>query len=128
MIVPLVFIVCALLGNIQGAINVFNPSNFTEESYSGTRDWTMWFNVGKPKKATSGDSEDVRIILAENPKAWCRIPFAIEAQSTIEQLVGQFSGNGSDRTTHSIFYQSIRLHLVVSIFTFHAVAQQVHLL
>lgn len=116
MIVSLVFIVCALLGNTQGAINVFNPSNITEETCSGTRGWTMWFNVGQPKNATSGDSEDMSVILAQNPRALCRIPLAIQAQ---------FINYG---TTHSFFYHSIRLHLVMSIFRFDTVAQPAHML
>jgi hypothetical protein len=81
MLISLVFIGTILLYDAQGAINLFYPSNITEESCSGNRGWTMWFNVGKPKNATSGDSEDMSIILAQNPKTLCRIPSGIQAQS-----------------------------------------------
>lgn len=81
MLIALIAIVSVLINNAQGAINLFYPSNVTEESCSRNRDWTMWFNVGKPKNATSGDSEDMSIILAQNPKMLCRIPLAIQAQS-----------------------------------------------
>ena len=81
MIVSLIFIVSALLGNIQGVINVFNPSNVTEETCSSSRGWTMWFTVGQPKNAISGDSEEMSIIiLGQHPRALCRIPCATQAQ------------------------------------------------
>lgn len=74
-------IFCALLCNVQGALNLFYPSNFTEGTCTGNRGWTMWFNVGKPKDSTSGDTENMSIILSQYPKALCRVPVSIQAQS-----------------------------------------------
>ena len=88
MLISVALIGIVLFNNARGAINVFYPQNVTEESCSGNRDWTMWFNVGKPKNATSGDSEDMSIILAQYPKMLCRIPSAIQAQSVNYRIGG----------------------------------------
>ena len=81
MLISFAFIGSILLYNAKGAINVFYPSNVTEKNCSGNRGWTMWFKVGKPKDATSSDSEEMSIILTQNPKTMCRIPLPIQAQS-----------------------------------------------
>ncbi|CAF1144809.1 unnamed protein product [Adineta steineri] len=109
MFVLRVFIVGLLLYNAQGAINVFYPSNITEENCSVNRGWTMWFNVGKPKDNTSGDSEDMSIIFAQNPKTLCRIPLAIQAQSVNYRTGGwsvQWSWKWPDTTLYLLSFYS----------------------
>jgi hypothetical protein len=81
MLVSITFVVFALLGNVQGAINEFYPSYLTKEKCTGKYSWTMWFNVGKPDNETGMDNEDMAIILAQNPTTMCRKPFGIQAQS-----------------------------------------------
>jgi hypothetical protein len=81
MLIPNFFIVYALMGTVQAAINDFYPIFLNEERCSGKQSWTMWFNVGKPESETSGDIERKNIILRQNPTTMWRVLFGIHAQS-----------------------------------------------
>jgi hypothetical protein len=72
---------CTLFSSVNGALNLFYPSFFSEANCSGTRSWTIWFNVGKPNSSAMGDSEDTALILSQNPKTMCGAPSSIHAQS-----------------------------------------------
>jgi hypothetical protein len=57
---------CTLFSSVNGALNLFYPSFFSETNCSGTRSWTIWFNVGKPNSSAMGDNEDTALILSLN--------------------------------------------------------------
>jgi hypothetical protein len=85
--VPSIIIVfCILFGNVNGALNLFYPSFFTEANCSGNRSWTTWFNIGKPTNSTTGDSENTALIISKNPKTMCSVPMGIHAQSMNYQI------------------------------------------
>jgi hypothetical protein len=92
MLVSITFVVFALLSNVQGAIDEFYPRYLTNEKCTGKYSWTMWFNVGKPDNETGEDTEDMAIILEENPTTMCHKPFGIHAQS-INYEFGDWSVN-----------------------------------
>lgn len=76
------FIFYTLFTHINGALNLFYPSFFTQANCSGNRSWTIWFNTGKPSSSTAGgDSENTSLIILQNPKTMCSIPISIHAQS-----------------------------------------------
>ena len=60
----------------------------------------MWFNTGKPENQTSGDSEDMAVILVQNPTTMCCKPFGIQAQSTNYET-GEWSINWRRKRVNS---------------------------
>lgn len=76
-----IIIFCTLLSTINGALNLFYPSFFTETNCSDNRSWTIWFNINKSNNSIGSDSEDTSLIISQNPKTMCSIPTGIHAQS-----------------------------------------------
>ena len=96
-------------GNFR-PINAFYPTDLNQTICPTGYSLTIWFNVGHPQSNTSGDEEDMNIILDQNPTAMCRIPFRMQAQSinspTSDSSV-QWRLSDPDSTLHLISFRSL---------------------
>jgi len=90
--------VLVVLSNSVLSQGVFEPSTYTQNSCTGSYQWTTWFDTNDPS-LTQGDYEITSHIKQLLPDFMCAVPIAIE---------GQTSFDTSPTTTGDIFRITVK--------------------
>ncbi|CAF1606265.1 unnamed protein product [Adineta ricciae] len=95
------FLPCSLIYSAS-TNGVLCPSSYS---------WTTWFNVGKPSNATTGDTEDMSLILAQYPNSMCGVPYAVHAEGinpTDTTCTGNLVQSRPNSTLYLLSFQAIQ--------------------